>query len=694
MKKIIIRWYAAFFMLLGYTPFALSAEWLLGAGKYDITGPAADVGMVGYGETSQTTKGIHSRLWSRAFVIANAQDSERLVFVSADLQGIPQGVKQGVIAKLKSKYGNSRYTDENVMLTATHTHVGPGGYDHYVMLNMSALGYAEDNYNAIVEGIYQSIVSANNGLAEGDIYLEQGTLLNTSINRNPEPYAQNPDAEDYQYDTNKTMTQLKLVNANNEALGIINWFAVHNVSLGTSQRQLSSDHKGAASYLFEQWAASQVDTTGSFVAAFANSNLGDASPNICGPGDGCGSSEYESLVLAAEKQVTKAKSLYSASGSKLLNDLDYRHQYIYFPGYTVAGEYTGEGQQNICEGAVGWSFTAGSSWDGPSGIDGIFEGMSVENEGTEWDRSESLFESVISGFPLFGLMNAFSAAAVYEDTQDDPCQYPKPTFVERKVIGQELYTPYLPFQMFRIGSLVLVAAPGEMTTMAGRRLQEQVLSAMQGHGISTVVIAGLANAYTGYVTTHEEFDRQHYEGGHTIYGPNTLAAYQQIYTEMADAMNNDLAVDAGPTPADLSDDQIIHVIGVVYDDKRLWESFGQVWDDVRNSYSVGDTVSASFRSGHPRNNLRTGGTFIEVQRKVNGNWETYLTDNDLDTRFIWTRDTAVDCLACSFAEGQWVIGEDTPAGTYRIKHKGNWKSGWSGKITSYSGKSSSFTVNK
>lgn len=693
MNKIIYRCFLMLFVFIGSSSFAFGSDWLLGAGKYDITGPAADVGMVGYGEIGQTTKGIHSRLWSRAFVIADSQNNRRLVFVSADLQGIPQGVKQGVIAKLKGKYGNNKYTDENVMLTATHTHVGPGGYDHYVMLNMSALGYAGDNYSAIVEGIYQSIVSANDSLVEGDIYLDQGTLFNTSVNRNPEPYAKNPDVGNYQYDTNKTMSQLKLVRSDDQVMGIINWFAVHNVSLGTDQRQLSSDHKGAASYLFENWAAGQTNTSDNFVAAFANSNLGDVSPNICGPRDGCGANEYASLELAAKKQFSKAHSLYESAASKLTGELDYRHQVIYFPGYTVAGAYTGAGQQDICEGAVGWSFTAGSSWDGPSGIDGIFEGMSVENEGTAWNRSESLFKSVIDGFPLFGLMNTFSAAAVFNETQDDPCQYPKPTFVERKVVGQELYTPYLPFQMFRIGSLVLVAAPSEMTTMAGRRLEEQVLSDMQGNGISTVVIAGLANAYSGYVTTHEEFDMQHYEGGHTIFGPNTLAAYQQIYTEMAYTMNNNLEIDPGPTPTDLSDDQVIHVIGVVYDDKRLWESFGQVWNDVSSSYSAGDTVTASFRSGHPRNDLRTGGTFIEIQRKVNGRWETYLTDNDLGTRFIWTRDTAIDCLACSFAEGQWEIGEGAPSGTYRIKHYGNWKSGWTGKISSYSGTSSSFTVN-
>ncbi|WP_238152021.1 neutral/alkaline non-lysosomal ceramidase N-terminal domain-containing protein [Microbulbifer sp. A4B17] len=691
MKTMINGCLIALVLLIGYPSLANSSEWLVGVGKYDITGPAADVGMVGYGDTGQTTKGIHTRLWSRAFVISDSADDKRLVFVSADLQGIPQGVKQGVVDKLKSWYGNSKYTEQNVMLTATHTHVGPGGYDHYVMLNMSALGYAEDNYKVIVDGIFQSIVEADSGLTPGDIFIEQGTLLDTSINRNPIPYAGNTDSNNYQYDTNKTVTQLKLVDGNNNALGIINWFAVHNVSLGTGQRQLSADHKGAASQLLESWAVKQ-GAASEFTAAFANSNLGDASPNICGPRDGCGNTEYDSLILAAEKQVAKAQSLYQSASVKLEDSLDYRHQHIYFPGYTVAGEFTGDGQQEICEGAVGWSFTAGSTWDGPSEIDGIFEGMSVENEGEDWDRSAGLFESVIDGYPLFGLMNLFSAAAVYEDTQDDPCQYPKPTFVEREVVGQALYTPYLPFQLFRIGSIALVAAPGEMTTMAGRRLEAEVLSALEESGVTTVVIAGLANAYSGYITTPEEYDRQHYEGAHTIYGPNTLAAYRQIYTEMAYAMVNGVEIAPGPTPEDLSDDQIINVIGVVYDDKRLWESFGQVWDDVNSSYSIGDMVSVSFRSGHPRNDPKTEGTFIEVQRKVNGSWETYLSDDDLDTRFIWTRDTAIDCMACSFAEGQWIIGEDTPSGTYRIKHYGNWKSGWSGNISSYSGKSSSFIV--
>ena len=39
-------------------------------GSYDITGPAADVNMMGYANTEQVASGIHFRLKSRAFIVA------------------------------------------------------------------------------------------------------------------------------------------------------------------------------------------------------------------------------------------------------------------------------------------------------------------------------------------------------------------------------------------------------------------------------------------------------------------------------------------------------------------------------------------------------------------------------------------------------------------------------------------------
>ncbi|WP_298773785.1 neutral/alkaline non-lysosomal ceramidase N-terminal domain-containing protein [uncultured Shewanella sp.] len=673
---------------------AQAGDWVVGSGMYDITGPAADRGMVGYGDTAQTTQGIFTRLWSRAFTIGAAGTDDFVVFVSADLQGIPQSVHQGVMAKISADSSLSPYLNEkNVMLTATHTHVGPGGYDHTVLLNLSALGYDEDNYATIVDGIYQSIASAFASKASGDIKFAQGKLTNASINRNKDVYAFNADKDDYSTDVNDTMTVLKLVKDDGSEVGMINWFAVHNVSSPQTYRYISGDNKGMASQLFEKSKGTQPPLNIGFVAAFANSDEGDVSPNVCGAQDGCMDTTKEDVILSATKQYEMAVSLYDNSTSSLAGALNYRFQYVKMPGYQVRGDFTQSGNtQALCHGTVGWSFTAGAGWDGPSNMEGISEGMTQDNEGTYWNENDTLIGNVLAGYPLLGLLDAFSNISTGDD-EHEACQYPKPTFVNADLTDDiALYTDTLPFQLFQIGDLALVGIPGEMTTMSGRRVRSDVLAALEGSGVKHVVIAGLANAYSGYITTNEEYDQQYYEGGHTVFGPDSLAAYRQIFTGLANSIAQGSGVSEGPTPINRENDQLIYSIGVAYDDKRLWESFGQTTKDASSSYHRGDTVSVKFRSGHPQNNFKTMEAFFEVQRKVNGQWETQLTENDASTLFVWIRDTDADCMACSDAKLEWVIDNDMPTGTYRIRHHGYWKSGWSGSLNSYSGKSSSFEV--
>ena len=84
--------------------------------------------------------------------------------------------------------------------------------------------------------------------------------------------------------------------------------------------------------------------------------------------------------------------------------------------------------------------------------------------------------------------------------------------------------------------------------------------------------------------------------------------------------------------------------------------------------------------------------FFKVQKEVNGSWETVLTENDKDTLFVWIRDTDADCLACSYAQLDWNIASNMEKGKYRIRHEGHWKSGWTGSINSYSGKSRTFEI--
>ena len=141
-SKRLWRYGLALFLITSFKT-AISGEWNIGSGIYDITGPAASTNLVGY-DLSIPAQGIQTRLWSRAFIIQQPTSRNEIVFVSTDLLNIPQGVKQGVIKKLANKYGK-RFSDANVMLTATHTHIGPGGYDHHIMMNLSAKGHNKMN---------------------------------------------------------------------------------------------------------------------------------------------------------------------------------------------------------------------------------------------------------------------------------------------------------------------------------------------------------------------------------------------------------------------------------------------------------------------------------------------------------------------------------------------------------------------
>jgi len=62
---------------------AAPAGYLVGAGIGDITAGVAEVGMLGYADPAQTTAGLASRLWARAFVVAD-DAGRHVAFVSAE----------------------------------------------------------------------------------------------------------------------------------------------------------------------------------------------------------------------------------------------------------------------------------------------------------------------------------------------------------------------------------------------------------------------------------------------------------------------------------------------------------------------------------------------------------------------------------------------------------------------------------
>lgn len=79
-----------------------ASTYLIGLGSYDITGPAADVNMMGYASIEQIASGIHFRLRARTFIAAEPKGN-RVVFVNLDACMASQIVTIKVLERLKAR---------------------------------------------------------------------------------------------------------------------------------------------------------------------------------------------------------------------------------------------------------------------------------------------------------------------------------------------------------------------------------------------------------------------------------------------------------------------------------------------------------------------------------------------------------------------------------------------------------------
>ncbi|VVC76621.1 Neutral ceramidase [Aquicella siphonis] len=632
----------------------------IGAGIYDITGPAAEQRMMGYAMLNQSTSGLYSRLWARAFVLESPCNGKRVVFVNADLGQLFQAVKQQVVRRLKEKYGNL-YDERNVLITATHQHSGPGGYSTYTLYNLTILGFSEKNFNAIVNGIVTAIDRAQMNMAPATIKMAKGQLSGVSFNRSPQSYALNPESERalYRRDVDTEMTLIRFDSLEGKPIGMINWFPVHGVSMNNKNHLINGDNKGYAEYLFERDFNSDYGPH-AFVAAFAQANAGDVSPNEYGHEGGQGMEGMKAVERAGRPQYELARNLFESASEVIRGGIDFRHVFVEMDKVNIDPRYTDGQMRMTCPPAIGVSMLAGTA-DG----EGVGrQGLSCAN-----------ISSVIPAFLCENLTTS--------------CQGVKPIALQ---LGNKKPYPWvpliLPFQEFKLGQLVIVAAPFELTTMSGRRIKTAVQEQLPKVENNHVVLSTLANAYAQYVTTPEEYQLQRYEGASNLFGPWTLSALRQQYAQLTRSLLSGETVDSGPTPPDLLDAQTNFQPGVLWDSTPSNRQFGDVYKNVESSYKPGDSVQAIFWGAHPKNNYRLQNTFLEVQHLENGQWKTVRQDRDWDTEYHWQRSG----LANSLVTIVWRMPVDVQPGQYRIVHHGDAKSWWGGKITPYAGYSAVFTV--
>ncbi|MGA5193114.1 neutral/alkaline non-lysosomal ceramidase N-terminal domain-containing protein [Streptomyces exfoliatus] len=641
-----------------------AAGYLVGRGISDITGEAAEIGLLGYAKSWQQSAGLHTRLRSRAFVIAHGE--QRVLLVVSELATMFDSVHRAVLRTLRDRFGDL-YTEQNTMLTVTHTHAAPAGYCHHWFWNGNTHGFRPKTFDAIVDGITESVERAHADLAPANLSLAHGTLHDASVNRSRVAWLRNPDADrEFFPEAIDPQTSLLRIERDGALVGSVNWFATHGTSMSNENLLISADNKGYAAYQWERLVKGVdylADEKPQFVGAFAQTNAGDMSPNLnLRPRSGPTEDEVENTRIIGLRQYEAAAALATGQGAPLTGGVDSRVTYVDMADIHVRPEFTPDGlPHRTAPPVAGASCLAGTD-EGP-GFPGFRQGRNP------------VLDTLSRQLP-------YRLSRRLRETQA-PKAIAIPASLSRLTrMMQERF----PVQLLRIGHLYLIGIPGEATITAGLRMRRAVAAAV-GADLQDVLLAGYSNGFFHYVTTPEEYDAQRYEGGSTLFGRWQQPALTQVAVELADAMREGRSVPLGVLPPDRSGKQRPYV-PTPTDAPPAGRAFGDVLVPPGDACRGGDTVKAVFVGAHPGNDPHRGGTFLEVQRREGEPWRTVADDGDWSTTLRWARVGKTG----SRITVTWDVPADTPPGRYRLRYHGDARTESAGTPRPFTGTTPAFEV--
>ncbi len=708
---------------------AEQTEWLVGVGKADITGPAAGVSMLGYGDSAQISTGIHDRMWARAFIVAEPASGRRVVIVVASVAMVYGDVTREVIARLKHKYGEL-YQEGGLLLVADHTHNGNGGFGGHFLFSISTKGFYPEAYEALVGGVVEAVEKAHNTLAPGRVLSNKGELSTASANRSLNAFLRNPESryldsidkemlvlrfehqqelqlEQEQSDTDQANAKPGAEMDSSEGyvsegaasekrpaysyspIGMLGWFPTHGVSLPMENTLISSDNKGYAAWLMER------EQGKGFVAAFPQTNAGDMTPNLFLNGTGPGKTPEQSARMIGERQYRCGKELFDSAIIPVTGSLDWRHEYVNLAGMQVRTEFTGLSYEKaMCRATVGYSFAGGTVDGRPPPWRYIFyDGDNKAFWPVTWGSSylTGLTEEVIQCQAPKASLLGLGENHQFE-TVPRLLNYIFSGRLPEPLANLSWVPQVVPVSLVQLGDIGLLGVPAECSYVSGQRLKRTVKEVL-GERFRHHILAGYANDYVFYVTTPEEYQAQLYEAGATLFGPWTLAAYQQVFERLAANLQEPgtFALTKPWPEQEPEPDNLMRYYEAVpaldIDTPGQLEDHGVLESMVPTQIWPGQTVTACFSASHPVLGIRNLDSFLTVEKRIiNANythsWEVIENDDSWNTRFRWQahRSGKTSGQACV----QWLIPDNTPEGVYRLGHQGLWRNNM-GKLVSYEG---------
>ncbi len=535
----------------------------VGFSKKVIKFPYINVAFMGYGKWSNRGKSQSTPLHVRSCVIEHKD--KMLVFSNVEMAFITPGIHREVLARLDSKTVDRH----NLMLTAQHTHSAPSGFSEYPFYSFSTPKFRTKIQKAYVDAIVESISLALDNLEPAKLILKEGSFNpedNIAWNRSLKAYNNNPEikeeVKDPRFAVDNRVRVLHVLSEKDETLGSINWLGVHATCIGNDNTAVSFDNKGYAAQLLE-------DEYSGSVHIFAQGKAGDVSPHFHGKNEQVIrvkvriQNDHFYALRNGRKQSEVVKGiLENSKGVQLSEKIKSLLFFSDFTAIEVFPKYSeGYENQRTSDACFGVPFFEGTRVDG-KGIQAIggFLLSQINSLVNPSDRNE-----LESQGNKDIILNACTKQMLGKNRLDV-----LPSFVDKSVAEMNrqykagalkentLVPTILPVQLFLIGELLLLGVPGEITTIAGIRLEESILQLTEKYGVKKVVVSSYANSYMGYITTKEEYEVGLYESGHTLFGQWTLAAFQTQFERLVQYLfaKEDSNIDFGLLPPLFSDKEL------------------------------------------------------------------------------------------------------------------------------------------
>ncbi|MFK7845907.1 MAG: neutral/alkaline non-lysosomal ceramidase N-terminal domain-containing protein [Rhodothermales bacterium] len=610
-----------------------------GFGRADIT-PPPGFSLAGYGPEAQISKGYRHRLQARTIILQDT-DGEKLALVVLDLP-MTSAIIHREVSALAHKLDPDLGTDR-ILISATHTHAGPSHFFDTSMYNAFGgvmPGYDRDYVRFLINQVFNTIKEANTHLQPAKAGWDTLHVKGVTRNRSIEAFNNNqPESGTPLHSVDPTLLMLRVDTCNDDRTqckpkGAFSTFAIHGTGYPAANALYDGDIHAVVANAMERHiedlnpALDDKFASNAFYL-FANSAQGDVSPSHK-KGTRCedwltmkegahgftsyvpsmpeewlyDKEELQRCLKRAEESVSDLGQQITQAATKLFEQIDANN-------LTKADINLNRSFQ-----VIDWKNMTHDACHAPRNGHSQFAGA-TEDGRTRFYRWK-IFNFLNPGFEEGGKAVKNSSG----------CHTPKRIFLgnagQRAFLTGRYKAPYYSqLSLVGIGNTYLATLPLEITTTAGYRIQK-VLQKSRGdykfHGV-----IGLTNGYMSYLTTEEEYNMQHYEGGSTLYGAQELNVFMQAFDRMVTeedlnrpiVSNEILKLNPGKSKT------ILHK-------KSSGPSNAQVKRHILSAHCKSGSLSFKWLDAHPRKVFPTDDQILEIHKEEQGIWTRQVRDNQHD----------------------------------------------------------------